>query len=263
MLRGVAGLYFLEPYDPRKTPVLFVHGVSGTPRDFRFLIEGLNGRLFQPWVYCYPSGIHLDTIAAHLDQTLRQLQGRYADRELLVAHSAGGLVSRSLIFRQAAIAAGPRIPLFISIASPWDGVIVARLGAEYAPEPVWVWYDLVPDGEFLTGLFYERTAGAQRRLPAETAHHLIVAAEPGDASDGTVSVTSQLRREAREDAAAVYVMDQSHTSVLRDAHTSALVNRLLAEGRPPATQEARLVGAEPPAPFDAGSGSPARWPLTP
>jgi pimeloyl-ACP methyl ester carboxylesterase len=256
VLHGVAGLYFLEPYDPRKTPVLFVHGVSGTPRDFRFLIEGLDGRLFQPWVYSYPTGLHLDTVAAHLDQTLRQLQGRHAFQELVVvAHSVGGLVCRSLILRQAGMAAGPRIPLFVTIASPWDGVNVARLGAEYAPDPVWVWYDLVPGSEFLTRLFYERTAGTRRRLPSDTGHHLIVAAEPGETSDGRVSVQSQLRREATEDAVAVYAIGQTHTGVLREAHTSALVNRLLAEAlRPPlATREARL----------AAPGSPARLPQGP
>ncbi len=40
ILHAVPGLYFLEPFDPRRTPVLFVHGVSGTPRDFRFLSSG-------------------------------------------------------------------------------------------------------------------------------------------------------------------------------------------------------------------------------
>jgi pimeloyl-ACP methyl ester carboxylesterase len=251
MLYGATGLYFLEPYNPRKTPVLFVHGVNGTPRDFRLLIEGLDGRLFQPWVYCYPSGLHLDTIAAHLDQTLRQLQGRYALHELLVvAHSVGGLISRSLILRQAGTVASPHIPLFISIASPWDGVDAARLGVAYAPEPVWVWYDLVPGDEFLTRLFYEGTTGSRRRLPPDTAHHLIVAIDFGEAGDGRVSVQSQLRREATEEAADMHAIDQSHAGVLREARTAALVNRLLAEAlRPPlATREARL----------AAPGSPAR-----
>ena len=30
------GVYFLEPYDARKIPVLFVHGINGTPSNFPF-----------------------------------------------------------------------------------------------------------------------------------------------------------------------------------------------------------------------------------
>jgi len=36
------GLFFAEPYDPDKIPILFVHGIGGTPRDLRTLIESLD-----------------------------------------------------------------------------------------------------------------------------------------------------------------------------------------------------------------------------
>jgi hypothetical protein len=49
------GVYFLQAYDPTKIPVLFVHGIQGTPRSFRFLIEHLDADTFQPWVAYYPS----------------------------------------------------------------------------------------------------------------------------------------------------------------------------------------------------------------
>ena len=49
------GVYFLEPYDPERVPVLFVHGNLGTPQDFRYLIERLDRDRFQPWLYYYPS----------------------------------------------------------------------------------------------------------------------------------------------------------------------------------------------------------------
>jgi hypothetical protein len=35
------GLYLLEPCDPAKTPILFVHGMKGYPREFETLVEGL------------------------------------------------------------------------------------------------------------------------------------------------------------------------------------------------------------------------------
>jgi hypothetical protein len=48
------GVYFLQAYDHNKIPVLFVHGINGTPTSFRFLIERLDSHTFQPWVYYYP-----------------------------------------------------------------------------------------------------------------------------------------------------------------------------------------------------------------
>jgi len=76
-----------------------------------------------------------------------------------------------------------------------------------------VWYDLVPGGEFLTRSFYEGTTGSRRRLPPDTAHHLIVAIDSGEAGDGRVSVQSQLRREDTEEAADMHAIDQSHAGV--------------------------------------------------
>ena len=48
------GVYFLQAYDPTKIPVLFVHGLQGTPLSFRFLIEHLDADTFQPWVCLLP-----------------------------------------------------------------------------------------------------------------------------------------------------------------------------------------------------------------
>src|SRR5262245_38386871 len=36
------GVYMLEPYDPAKIPVLFVHGAGGSPQDWRYFIERLD-----------------------------------------------------------------------------------------------------------------------------------------------------------------------------------------------------------------------------
>ena len=74
LFKGRPGIYFLEPYDARKTPVLFVHGINGSPANFGTLIERLDRQRFQPWVYYYPSGAALDAVADHLTQTLRTLQ---------------------------------------------------------------------------------------------------------------------------------------------------------------------------------------------
>ena len=54
MFEVEAGFYFLEKYDPDKTPVLFVHGAGATPRDFAYLIAHLDRKKFQPWVDVLP-----------------------------------------------------------------------------------------------------------------------------------------------------------------------------------------------------------------
>ena len=44
------GLFFLYEYDPHKKVVLFVHGVSRTPRQFKMIINNLDYDHFQPLV---------------------------------------------------------------------------------------------------------------------------------------------------------------------------------------------------------------------
>lgn len=234
LLEAGPGLYFLEPYSPTKTPVLFVHGIDATPIDFTFLIDHLDRSAFQPWVYYYPSGAYLDNVGDHLTQTVQKLQARYDFRELVVvAHSMGGLVARSFILKHAETARDHRIPLFISIASPWNGHTAAAIGATHGPTLVRAWNDLVPGSAFLTRLFYEEGAppAQRRRLPAGTAYHLIFTFLPGESGDGTISLVSQLRREAQEDAVRLYGFEQSHRGILEDPETARLLNRLLADRR--------------------------------
>jgi len=47
-------VYFVEPYDPARTPVLFVHGATGSAQDFRYFIEHLDRTRYQAWIYQYP-----------------------------------------------------------------------------------------------------------------------------------------------------------------------------------------------------------------
>ncbi len=56
-LENRPGVYLLEPYDPKRTPVLFVHGMGGYPQEFETLIGRLDTRRFQPWVFAYPSAV--------------------------------------------------------------------------------------------------------------------------------------------------------------------------------------------------------------
>jgi pimeloyl-ACP methyl ester carboxylesterase len=221
-----AGIYFLQPYDPRKVPVLFVHGMFGSPKNFAYLIEALDKSRYQPWVYYYPSGVQLGRVADHLNQTMAKLEARHVlPRYAVVAYSMGGLVSRGFILRHARTSTAGLIPVFVTISSPWGGDPAARMGVSMAPAVVPVWRDMTPDSEYLKSLF-------ARALPPETRHSLMFTfdrnrALPGDSSDGTVTVASQLWPQAQREAARLYGFDDDHDKVLNDAQVAETLKEIL------------------------------------
>jgi pimeloyl-ACP methyl ester carboxylesterase len=218
LFKGHPGVYFLGAYDGTKIPVLFVHGISGTPANFRTLIERLDRRRFQPWVYYYPSGASLAAVADHLTQTMRKLELQYGFGSFaVVAHSMGGLVSRGFLQRYRA-GGKAAIPLFVSIATPWDGHKAAELGVKTAPAVVRVWIDMAPGSDYLLSL-YAHDPGVP--------HYLMFAFRQsgvslGEASDGTVSLASH-----QQGAMRVEGFDETHISVLESAAVSERLNALL------------------------------------
>ena len=225
------GVYFLEPYDPHRIPVLFVHGITGSPANFTYLIEHLDKTRFQAWVYNYPSGIHLAAVADHLNQTIEKIELRYHVRRMaVVAHSMGGLVARGFILRHALTSSSGEIPLFVSMATPWDGHDGASFGVKYSPVVVDVWRDMAPGSDYLQSLF-------DVPLPKETKFHLLFAfrrnsASIGESDDRTVTVASALAVGAQRDAVRIYGFDDSHDGILEDPATSTLLESLLAETFP-------------------------------
>lgn len=208
------GIYFLERYDPARTPVLFVHGAAGSPQDWRVAMEKIDRRRYQPWFVFYPSGIRLENSAQVLNEGVKLLHERYGFARLhVVAHSMGGLVSRRFIQKNVLEDGHRYISTFITFSSPWGGHEAAAAGVKRAPSVVPSWRDMEPGSDFLDHLF-------DRRLAGKVNHHLfyghhakrslILPAE----NDGTVSVPSQLRPEAKADAASVQGYDEDHVSIL-------------------------------------------------
>jgi pimeloyl-ACP methyl ester carboxylesterase len=233
------GVYFLERYDPRKLPVLFVHGINGTPANFRTLVGRLDRDRVQPWLYYYPSGAALDGVADHLTQTMRKvLVTSGATRFAVVAHSMGGLVSRGFLLRYAESDGAAAMPLLVTIATPWGGHKGAELGVKTAPAVVRVWVDMAPGSAYQRALYYKdpETQRVPRSLPPGMPHHLLFTFKQGsmsfgEANDGTVTVASHLRREAQRDAARLYGFDETHMGVLESKEVSSLLNDLLASAR--------------------------------
>jgi hypothetical protein len=93
-----AGIYFTEPYDPSRVPVLLVYGIGGTPQDFRYFFDHFDRKRYQVWFIHYPSGVRLQRVAHSMATGLNLLRERYGFRQCdVIAHSMGGLVARAAI----------------------------------------------------------------------------------------------------------------------------------------------------------------------
>lgn len=103
-------LYLMEPYDPNKIPVIFVHGLLSTPLTWAEFTNDVWGdaefrRRHQVWHYLYPTSAPFLYSARlfrkSIDETQRALDPKGKDpasRHLdIVAHSMGGLLTRTLI----------------------------------------------------------------------------------------------------------------------------------------------------------------------
>lgn len=222
--RHGGNVYFLEPYDPQRTPVLFVHGAVGSPQDFRSLIERLDRRRYQAWVFHYPSGAALDSMSHLLYWKLLNLQLRYRYNQLaVVAHSMGGLVVRDLLAKM-----GPELPaprIFVSISTPWAGEPGAEIGVRHAPAVVPSWHDMRPEGSFVARLF-------RQPLPSTVEHVLLFGHKGGYSlirpnTDGTVTLASQLRPEAQAQARRVLGFDEDHMSILASPQVSQVLGAAL------------------------------------
>jgi hypothetical protein len=208
------GIYFLDRFDASKIPVLFIHGAAGSPQDWRLAMEKIDRDIYQPWFYVYPSGMRLSRAAGALDDGVRELHKRYEFKRLhVVAHSMGGLVARDFIIRNSITGGNRYINTFLTFSSPWDGHEAAAMGVKYAPEVVPSWYDMAHGSDFLTELY-------DKRLKGRVNHHLFYGHKATKSrilppeNDGTVSVASQTRKEAVDDAVEVRGFDEDHVSIL-------------------------------------------------
>jgi pimeloyl-ACP methyl ester carboxylesterase len=221
-----AGIYFLEPYDPSKVPVLFVHGVLGSPQVFEAIADELDRTRFQPWFFYYPSGASLDEISDFLSQGVARLQLRHGfDRLVVVGYSMGGLVSRSFILKHHEKVGEDPVRLFVSISTPWSGMASAAKGVEQSPIVVPSWVDVAPNSEFLRALFFENheTQTTRRPLPDQVAYHLIFGVE-----DRTISLASAVRWEALRDAKDRWPLAYDHTKIVQSPELFMLLREILA-----------------------------------
>lgn len=235
-LEHTQGYFFgLEPLDEEKTQVLFVHGAGGTPRDWKYLVEGLDRSRFQPWFFYYPSGLPLDRTGAILAQLIERLAASpnfKLERLVVVAHSMGGLVARSALNRLSVPHKPPYLEMYISLSTPYGGHDAALAAVAHAPEAIPSWYDLAPGSPYLRTL-------ATSPLPADLPFFLLFGygnpgrVQLGPSSDGVVTLRSELELAVHLQASRSYGFDASHTGILESPQVRDLFNHLIAPAAPP------------------------------
>ena len=99
-----ANLNFLQPYDAKRIPVLFVHGLDSTPATFapmyfKLLQDPEIRKNYQFWVFSYPSGYPYPYSALLLRRQLDQVNREFPKHRgmVIVGHSMGSMISRLMV----------------------------------------------------------------------------------------------------------------------------------------------------------------------
>lgn len=104
---GRAGIYMIDPYDPKKIPVIFVHGLMSSPLAWTNAMNDLRGdpslrERYQFWMFFYSTGNSIAKSAALLRTSLTEIQQEFDPEQddpsfgqtVLIGHSMGGLLAR-------------------------------------------------------------------------------------------------------------------------------------------------------------------------
>jgi pimeloyl-ACP methyl ester carboxylesterase len=204
-------IYFLEPYDPNKIPILFIHGAGGSPAGFKYLVDQIDRTRFQPWFFYYASGVRIDSTAYMLLWKLTNLQAQYQFNQIYItAYSMGGLVARSFIVNYNVVF--PYTKLLISLATPWGGDRMAEYGVKQSPIVIPSWIDMQPDGDFIQSLY-------RKKLPETVTFYMFYGYRGSrnpfrSNNDGTITLTSILDDRPQSEAKMNYGFDEDHGTIL-------------------------------------------------
>lgn len=100
-------LYRLDIYDPKRIPVVFVHGLMSDPHIWFDSINAIQAdpvlrAHYQPWYFLYPTGMAVPATSGRLRVSLEEARQKLdpegddpgMNNMVLVGHSMGGLLSR-------------------------------------------------------------------------------------------------------------------------------------------------------------------------
>lgn len=104
--RNQRGLVCMEPCDPNRIPVIFVHGLASSAATFANLVNRLRSHpdlreKYQFWYFNYPTGVAWTLSAAAYRKALEDARAEFDprhrnvnwDRLVVVGHSMGGLIT--------------------------------------------------------------------------------------------------------------------------------------------------------------------------
>jgi pimeloyl-ACP methyl ester carboxylesterase len=214
--------YALEEDIGYKVPVVFVHGIGGSAREFEPFVGQLDRSRYKPWFFHYPSGGDLDQLAELFHQIY--LSGKVYRSSgmpmIIVAHSMGGLVVREAINKYEGKASENQVHLLVTMATPFGGHAAAAMGENHGLIVLPSWRDLNPGNSFIGNLY-------RKPLPDFVHHELIYAYQNsstiklGENSDGVVALTSQLHPQAQRQASGQFGFDNTHTDILDSEEVAA------------------------------------------
>ena len=105
-----AGFYMTEPVDPRKIPIITVHGLLSSPVTWINLQNDLMDdpvlrKRYQIWHFAYPPGLPILVSALLFREKLEELYTFFDPHEqfpalqnaVVIAHSMGGLITKTVV----------------------------------------------------------------------------------------------------------------------------------------------------------------------
>jgi pimeloyl-ACP methyl ester carboxylesterase len=217
-----------EPHLARPQ-VILVHGINGTPRDFSKLIEGIDRKRYQVWLFYYPTGLSLDKLGIILARVVELLADEAQSPEFrvaIVAHSMGGLVGRRAVNELCRNGKPAYLRAYASFDTPYGGIDQVVGAVKSGRELVASWKDLAADSKFLARLH-------EAPLPRDLPFHLFFGwgnhsdHGPSVAGDGTISLASQLDPRVQAAATEISGYPATHVGVLSDPAALRALDRLL------------------------------------
>ena len=217
----------LEEYDPTKIPVIFVHGMQGTPKGLVIFCKRNRQKPVSSLVFLYPSGLRIETAADIFYDIF--LSGKYTRTKRLViaAHSQGGLVARTALNMLKRRSNENTPQLFISFCTPYGGVTAADLAiSKKSPVIIPSWIDLASDSIYMKNIFNQKP-------PSEILFHLFFAygntrlLKLGPNDDGAISLKSQLDNKAQKEAVSIRGFNETHSSILSSKEALDSFNEIL------------------------------------
>jgi pimeloyl-ACP methyl ester carboxylesterase len=190
-VREYSGICMLEPYQPGKIPVIFVHGLASSPITWAPLFNDLLADpalrdRYQFWSYFYPTGDPFPTSAADFRESLVQLrkdldpehQDPAFDQMVLLGHSMGGLLCKMMT-----IDGGDDLFRIVS-EKPFDSL---NLSPKVA-------------AELRRAFYFERQPSVKRVVFIATPHHgsSLSPGLPGQIANRVVHLRSSLAEASRE-----------------------------------------------------------------